>query len=39
MVYIKEFHFSYPSKDQSILSVSSVAHCARKEKALTGLKQ
>ncbi len=31
MVYIKE--------DKSILSVSSVAHCARKEKALTGLKQ
>jgi hypothetical protein len=31
MVYIKE--------DQSILSVSLVAHCARKEKALTGLKQ
>jgi hypothetical protein len=39
MVYIKQFQFQYPSKDQSIFSVSSVAHCTRKERALTGLKQ
>ena len=39
MVYIKLFRFQYPSKDQSILSVPSVAHCARKEKALTSLEQ
>ena len=39
MVHIKQFHFQYPSKDQRILSASSVAHCERKEKALSGLQK